>query len=365
MNRREVSFGAAAAVAAALAPSVRAEEPKRPPLKTVASERGVTFGVYMPAAVIDGDMKDERYLGLVAEHAGLVGGEHGPAVARVWSNPDKPDFWAFDAEMDFARKLGVPYLSWLFWNEYQPDWLKRASKAETADFMRRHVETLLFRAMDRAAYWEPVNEPIWPDHGVPGGLRDGPFTQAMGESYIDWAFAETKKLAPGARLILNEAHLERDDRYGRIQRPAFLALLDRLLDRGAPIDAVGLQGHIAPYAGYTSTGVQEVVGRIKEKGLAVVITEFDVDDRTFPTDAGKRDALVAAAGKRFLDDVFTVEKPEVLITFGLSDRFSWLRFDESAKAAQPGRTPRPLPFDEGYRPKPLEAALRASLDSLG
>lgn len=333
-------------------------------LKRQAAAKRVTFGVYMPADTIDGNQRDPLYLDLVGAQAGLIGGEHGTAPARVWRNPDKPDFWAFDAEMDFARKLGVPYFSWLFWNEYLPDWLKSLSNVEMRAFMDRHIETVLGRAKDRAAYWEPVNEPIWPDHGVPGGLRDGLFTQAMGERYIDWAFRRAKALAPSAKLILNEAHLERDDRYGRMQRPAFIALIDRLLDRGVPIDAVGLQGHILPYAGYTSAGVQEVVGHIAERGLSVVISEFDVDDRTFADDFATRDAKVAQAGKQFLDDVFAVKKPEVLISFGLSDRFSWLRFDDKMKTEHPNRTPRPLPFDDALKAKPLFAAIGASLQSL-
>lgn len=361
LSRRDVHREILAGLAAAAMTGAAGADPASPALKDVSKQAGIAFGAFVPAAVIDGDMKDDAYLALVARQAAIVGGEHGTAPARVWSNPEKPDFWAFDAELNFAEKLKVPYYGWLFWNEYLPDWLKRASTSEVSDFMERHVQTILTRSKGRVRYWEPVNEPIWPDHGVPGGLRDGPYTQAMGERYIDWAFHKARDLAPDARLILNEAHLERDDRFGRIQRPAFLALLDRLLERGVPIDAVGLQGHIAPYTGYSSTGVQEVIGHIKEKGLGVVISEFDVDDRSFPDDPAARDQAVAKAGKQFLDDVFGIKKPEVLLCFGLSDRYSWLKFDAQMKQAQPNRTPRPLPFDDAFMPKPLEGVIRDAL----
>ena len=186
----------------------------------------------------------------------------------------------------------------------------------------------------------------------------------MGEDYIPWAFKRVRAADPKARLVLTEAHLERADHYGQIQRPAFLALLDRLLDKGTPIDAVGLQGHVLPYAGYSSDGVQEVIGRIAERKLGVIISEFDVDDRTFPNDITERDRLVAEAGQKFLLDVFQIKKPEALISFGLCVKHSWIRALKAQMAFAPNRYPRPLPFDEMFNPKPLEASIRYSLQSL-
>jgi endo-1,4-beta-xylanase len=230
--------------------------------------------------------------------------------------------------------------------------------------MANHVDNLMSRYSGVPKYWQVVNEAVWPEHKLPGGLRAGPYLSAMGEDYISWAFKRVRAADPKARLVLTEAHLERADAYGKAQRPAFLALLDRLLDKGTPIDAVALQGHVLPYAGYTSEGVKEVVGHIAERKLGVIISEFDVDDRTFPDDINERDRLVADAGQQLLTDVIQIKKPEAIISFGLSDRYSWIRALPAQKIFAPKRYPRPLPFDETFNPKPLEASIRHSLQTI-
>jgi endo-1,4-beta-xylanase len=345
--------------------ALRAEaHPAANSISDLAQQKSVLFGVYVPSELL-GDMRDPRYLNLVGQQAGLIAGEHGSSVTRIWREPGKPDFREFDMELGLARQLEVPFFAWMFWNEHPPVWLKSESAEKIRSFMARHVDVMMARYSGVPKYWQVVNEAVWPEHKLPGGLRAGPYLRAMGEDYISWAFKRVRAADPKARLVLTEAHLERADHYGQMQRPAFLALLDRLLDKGTPIDAVALQGHVAPYAGYSSEGVQEVVGRIAERKLDVMITEFDVDDRTFPADIGERDRLVAAAGKRFLLDVFRTKKPETLISFGLSDKYSWIRALPAQKAFAPVRYPRPLPFDELFKPKPLDASIRESLRSLG
>ncbi len=343
---------------------LRAEaHPASNSINNVAQQKGVLFGVYVADELI-GQIRDQQYLNLVAQQAGLIAGEHGSSVTRIWRNPGKPDFREFDIELGFARQLAVPFYAWIFWNEHPPEWLKSESPDNVRSFMARHIDVLMSRYGGVPKYWQVVNEAIWPEHKMPGGLRAGPYLTAMGEDYISWAFKRVRAADPKARLILTEAHLERADHYGKMQRPAFLALLDRLLDKGTPIDAVALQGHVLPYAGYSSEGVQEVIGRIAERKLSVIISEFDVDDRTFPNDIIERDRLVAEAGQHFLLDVFKIKKPEVIISFGLSDKYSWIRALPAQKTFAPNRFPRPLPYDEMFNPKPLEASIRSSLRSL-
>jgi endo-1,4-beta-xylanase len=46
------------------------------------------------------------------------------------------------------------------------------------------------------------------------------------------------------------------------------------------------------------------------------------------------------------------------MTFGLSDRYTWLQEDYPREDGAPRR---PLPYDDGLRPKPAYDALRAAL----
>ena len=73
-----------------------------------------------------------------------------------------------------------------------------------------------------------------------------------------------------------------------------------------------------------------------------------------------RDRSVADAYRRYLDA--TLQEPAVVavITFGLSDRYTWLQEDYPREDGAPRR---PLPFDEGLRPKTAYRALTESLEN--
>jgi endo-1,4-beta-xylanase len=66
-----------------------------------------------------------------------------------------------------------------------------------------------------------------------------------------------------------------------------------------------------------------------------------------------RDRAVADVLRRYLDTALAEPAVAAVLTFGLSDRYSWLR------EAHPGR--RPLPFDASLRPKPALEALEEAL----
>ncbi len=101
------------------------------------------------------------------------------------------------------------------------------------------------------------------------------------------------------------------------------------------------------------------MSEIADRGLKILITEMDVLDDGLPADRRIRDRSVADAYRRYLDA--TLQEPAVaaVITFGLSDRYTWLQEDYPREDGAPRR---PLPFDEGLRPKPAYRALNESLE---
>lgn len=124
---------------------------------------------------------------------------------------------------------------------------------------------------------------------------------------------------------------------------------------GAPIHALGIQSHLD--AASRPGRHPELRGFLREvgaSGLAVMITELDVDDRRVPGSVADRDEAVADAYRAFLDLVLEEAPVLSVATWGLSDRRSWL----SAGAA---RLARPLPLDRSLRRKPAWRALAATL----
>ena len=96
--------------------------------------------------------------------------------------------------------------------------------------------------------------------------------------------------------------------------------------------------------------------RIANLGLAIEITELDVDDRAYPAATAQRDRAVAAFAKRYLDVV--LDEPAVLnvLTWGYADGASW--YDHSERARGDGLPDRGLPYSEDESPLPMAHAIR-------
>ena len=91
-------------------------------------------------------------------------------------------------------------------------------------------------------------------------------------------------------------------------------------------------------------------------GLAIYVTELDVCDRELPAEIAARDQAVAAYTKRYLDVVLDEPATRTVMTWGLSDRSTWMLHDPAG--ARPDRLPpRPLPYDTHLSPKPMRDAL--------
>jgi endo-1,4-beta-xylanase len=87
-----------------------------------------------------------------------------------------------------------------------------------------------------------------------------------------------------------------------------------------------------------------------------------VTDERAPAAIAARDRLVADAYARFLDAALDETSLSVVVTWGLSDRHSWIvRHECSSQAWRSDRLPsRPLPFDAMLTRKPAWNALAAA-----
>jgi endo-1,4-beta-xylanase len=139
-----------------------------------------------------------------------------------------------------------------------------------------------------------------------------------------------------------------------------LSLLDALQRRGAPIGAVGLQSHLRldDMARFDERLYRRFLAELAGRGLPILITELDVLDIGAPADVARRDGMVAAAYARFLDVALDERAVTSVVTWGLSDRYTWLTPESGEQFARADRLPaRPLPFDADFAPKPAFTAL--------
>jgi endo-1,4-beta-xylanase len=75
-----------------------------------------------------------------------------------------------------------------------------------------------------------------------------------------------------------------------------------------------------------------------------------------------RDQIVAETYRQFLHVALADPAVKLLLTWGVSDRRTWLNDGPTHHRKQPDRPQRSLPFDPQYRPTPAFFAIRDSFD---
>ncbi len=348
MISRRALLLAGAAGALGAGPTRAASAPAS--LAEAAAGAGLLYGAAIGQQALD----DPAYAALYRSQTSILTTEN--AMKFDWLRPasDRFDFSTADAIVSFAAANGKPLRGHtLIWNDNAPDWLKRLSGREVERVFDEHIERVVSRYAGKLYAWDVVNEPFWPMGGKPGGWRDGPWYAAMGPAYVERAFRRVAAIDKTARLALNEAQCDNDHEWGRSIRPLLAGLVEKLLDAGAPLDTIGLQSHLRPQWPSDYPAFGRYVEAFAARGLSVSITEFDVDDSSFADDVGERDRAVAATAARFLTPVLAVAGVDMVVTWQLSDRYSWYR-------SLSRRPARPLPFDDALRPKPFAAAMAAA-----
>ncbi len=92
-------------------------------------------------------------------------------------------------------------------------------------------------------------------------------------------------------------------------------------------------------------------------GLDLLVTEFDINDRSFPADPALRDRASADYARAYLDLTLSFPQVQDVLAWGMVDRFSWL----NGRTPRPDGLPRrPCPYDRDYRPKPMREAIAAA-----
>src|SRR3546814_6769659 len=69
----------------------------------------------------------------------------------------------------------------------------------------------------------------------------------LGEDYVDIACHRAREVDPSPMRFLTDFGIEHDSPRCERRRTAMLKLLDRLMARNVPVDAIGIQGHLKPY----------------------------------------------------------------------------------------------------------------------
>jgi endo-1,4-beta-xylanase len=250
----------------------------------------------------------------------------------------------------------------LVWHEDNPGWLEATATAANArGLLVSHIATVVGRYAGRMHSWDVVNEGINVGDGRADGMRRSLWLRLVGDEYMELAFRTAREADPEALLTYNEYGIEAESAEAERKREAVMVMLRRMMARRVPVDAVGVQSHVSAGAVY-GAGLMKFIGAVRELGLQVFITEMDVNDRALPADVPTRDAAVAAAYKGYLDLVLADAAVRAVLTWGITDRYTWLNHEQ---ARADGRTERALPFDGDGKAKSAFFAMRDGFDGRG
>ena len=260
-----------------------------------------------------------------------------------------------NATVALSHGLGITGAH-LLWYLRTPPWLANLSRAQAEEAVATHVRNIVTFYRGRVFSWNVVNEAIEPPQHGPDGLRmDSPLMRALGTDFFAPTFREARTADPGALLLYNEYDLELDNAWQAARRDALFRLLDRLQKANAPIDGVGLQSHLKyrQFGDFHEKVYRQFLQEIAGRGLKIIITELDVDDRGSPADIAARDHAIADIYARFLAVALDEAAVCALVTWGLCDPYSWYNSTWWKQYARPdGFEQRPLLLDAEFRPKP-------------
>lgn len=308
------------------------------------------LGVYVGAAFVQGNSEPEFRTTLARHFNSTTAPLYWESTQRTPGSFDFaiPDEVVALADANGMRVRGHP----LIWGRLGiPAYVREEDSAETMRAMlRTHLAALLGRYRGRIAQYDAVNEPITflgADEGT-GGLDGNVFYRTLGPSWVREVLDLVHELDPDAELFVNDFGVSAPGP----KQERFFDLIRELVESGAPIHGVGFQGHIRPpFLRDFDPSEQETadaIRRFADLGLRVEITEIDVT-----IDPAAPGALEGQAEtyRRLARACFTTPGCDGITTWGVTDKFTWIRDFFAVDGA-------PLLFDASYTPKPAYFAVR-------
>lgn len=230
------------------------------------------FGTAFAARLLDGPAANTTYQNKLREHFNLA----------VPENALKWPAWEGDYGQNFSQQRAIGALDWLdangidarghvmVWPSFNNSPNNVADLQNDPAALRQavldHIADIGASVGDRVFEWDVVNET----------RTNNDFMALLGDDVlVDWFNAADQ--ATDARLFLNEFGLITGGDSNAGNRAVHHQTIQGILNGGAPLEGLGIQGHFRPN---DLTGIEQVWDIFDEfgaYGLPVAITEFDFE----------------------------------------------------------------------------------------
>jgi endo-1,4-beta-xylanase len=332
-------------------------------LRERAAAQGLIYGA---ASGYDRLSSDAQFAARFTRECSIIVPEGELKWAALRPSLDKFDFTQADWLAEFARTHGMLFRGHtLVWNQALPEWFKDTVNSHNArEILVKHIATVVGHYAGKIHSWDVVNEGIELKDGRSDGLRNTPWLQFLGPNYIDIAFRAAAEADPQALLVYNDDGFTYDTREDEAKRVALLKMLERWKSQGTPVQALGMEAHLrGDETQLNPRKLKDFLRDVAALGLKILVTELDVKDNHLPKDTDVRDRIVAKVYEDFLSVM--LEEPAVIgvLTWGLSDRYTWLSEPKYGGARDDGASVRPLPLDAQLKRKLAWNAIARAFDN--
>jgi len=279
----------------------------------------------------------EEYTDIANSNFNIAVAENACKLSGIQAEQGVYDFTDCDAHLEKANSLGMNFRGHcLIWHGYQPVWFMQLKGEELRNTIIDHVTTVLTHYRGRFDTWDIVNEAIDDRSTGEGWMMRNSFLYREVPDFVDVAFKTAREADPDLKLYYNDYNNEGSpSNQGKTQ--SVYNFVKDMVERGVPIDGVGIQyhAHTDVYPSYES--VMEVMAKYAELGLEVQITEMDVSCKDNSIEEFEKQAEVYGIALRACLDSPNCKG---FLLWGFGDKLSW-RDDRYA-----------LIYDADLKPKP-------------
>jgi len=204
--------------------------------------------------------------------------------------PDQDYYAVADAMAQWCRDNGIAMRGHcIFWEpeKWQSDWVAELDAGQLRAAVEHRMDSAVKHFRGTFLHWDVDNEML---HG-------SFFKDRLGEDIRVWMYKRARELDPDAKLFTNEFNvLSVDKDFKEVQTDEYVAQVRKLLEQGAPIDGVGIQGHIWSEDILSHPEViKQRLDKVAALGLPIWITEFDVADADEKSNADKLELVYRTA----------------------------------------------------------------------
>lgn len=315
-------------------------------LRALGQNRGILIGAAVGADPLRNESTYRQILG--REFSSLTP-ENVMKFEPIHPERDRYNFTDADSLVTFAQdnKMKVRGHT-LVWHRQLPNWINQGNftSDELKAILKDHIYKVVGHYRGKVFAWDVVNEAIADD----GSLRDTIWLQKIGPEYINLAFQWAHEADPDARLFYNDYGGEG---VGK-KSDAIYDLVQKMLQRGVPINGVGLQMHIGLKDAPPSSDVAVNIRRLAALNLEVHITEMDVKIQDGTGTESEKLTAQAKVYQDMLGVCLSERNCKAFVLWGFTDKHSWI-------PEYTGKPDAALIFDNSYRPKPAYNALKEKL----